>query len=145
MKTNENRENLTLVLALSRSYQQFLRVITPIFKQAELTPSQWDILETLYNKGTMSVNELISTALSSSGNLDIVIKNLLKAGLVSKTIDKEDRRSRMISLTKAGKAKVKSFYPIHNRALEDIFQSLSIRDKKELIKNLNQLRKQLNS
>jgi len=143
MKTNQNRENLTLVLALSRSYQQFMRTLTPLFKQADLTPSQWDILETLSNKGAMSVNDLLSALLSTSGNLDVVIKNLIKAELVEKTVDVEDRRSRVISLTDKGKDKVESFYPIHNKALEAIFQQLSSNNKQLLIKNLNQLRKKM--
>lgn len=145
MKSNHNRENLALVIALTRSHQQFMRVITPLFKRADLTPSQWDILETLYNKGSLSVNELISTVLSSSGNLDVVIKNLIKAGLVTKVVAEHDSRSRMISLTDAGRAKVDSFYPEHNQALEDIFRHLPVGDKQQLIKDLNKLRKQLAS
>lgn len=143
MKTNQNRENLTLVLALSRSYQHFMRTLTPLFKQADLTPSQWDILETLSSKGPMSVNDLLNALLSTSGNLDVVVKNLIKAELVEKTVDVDDRRSRLVSLTNKGKEKVESFYPIHNKALETIFQQLSASNKQQLIKNLNQLRKKL--
>ncbi len=138
-----HRENLTLVLALSRGYQSFLRAIGPTFRDAGLTASQWDVLEVLHSKGPQTVNTVMQAALSTSGNLDVVIKNLEKSGLVTKAIDPKDRRSRIISLTKAGAAKMRAFYPVHNEALQELFSPLARSDKRELIKLLNALRKSL--
>jgi len=135
------REDLTLVLALSRSYQGFLRAIGPVFRDAGLTTAQWDVLEVLHSKGPQTVNAVMRAALSTSGNLDVVIKNLEKAGLVIKTIDPRDRRSRIISLTKLGTAKMRAFYPVHNEALRDLFSPLSPSDKRVLIQQLNMLRR----
>ena len=143
MKENEARENLALVLALSRSYQQFIRAITPVFKKAGLTSSQWDVLETLSIKGPLTVNDLLASVLGTSGNVDIIIKNLINAGLVNKSIATGDRRARIVGLTKPGKTKVRDFYPVHNRALEEIFQHLSLADKRGQIKTLNQFRKNI--
>ena len=141
--SKSSREDLTLVLALSRSYQGFLRAIGPVFRDAGLTASQWDVLEVLHSKGRQTVNELMRALLSTSGNLDVVVKNLERAGLVTKTTDLKDRRSRIVSLTKAGAAKMRAFYPVHNEALRDLFSPLSRTEKRELIKQLNMLRKSL--
>jgi len=138
-----SREDLTLVLALSRSYQGFLRAIGPVFRDAGLTASQWDVLEVLHSKGPQHVNALMHAALSTSGNLDVVIKNLERAGLVTKATDPKDRRSRIISLTKAGAKKAREFYPVHNEALRGLFYPLSRSNKRELIRLLNMLRKSL--
>lgn len=139
------REDLTLVLALSRSYQCFLRAMGPVFRQFGLTTSQWDVLEILHSKGPQSVNALLRAALSTSGNLDVVIKNLEKADLVTKAIDPNDRRSRIIALTEIGKKRMDAFYPLHNEALGELFSPLTRAEKRLLIKKLNVFRNALQS
>ena len=138
-----SRENQTLVLALLRSQQLFLRAMGPVFRSSDLTASQWDALETLSNKGELSVNDLMRFTLSTSGNLDVVVKNLMQMGYVEKIINKKDGRSRVLRLTTAGINKVEDFLPSHNEALEQIFAHLTSKDKRDTIKTLNQLRKKL--
>ena len=140
---SRSREDLALVVSLSRSYQQFIRSMAPVFKMAGLTPSQWDVLETLYSKGALSVNELIAAVLSSSGNVDVIVKNLIAAGLVDKTVDQRDCRKRILSLTDEGHAQVEAFYPTHNEALGLIFDHIPAAEKRAHIKALNRLRKQI--
>ncbi len=131
------------MLALLRSHQLFIRTISPIFKSAGLTSSQWDVLETLYSKGPLSVNDLMQSILSTSGNLDAIVKNLIQLGFVEKTIDETDRRIRIIRLSEAGKTKVENFLPVHNQALAEIFREFTSEEKHRYIKSLNQLRKRL--
>ena len=140
---NQDRENQTLVLALLRSQQLFLRAMGPVLRTAELTASQWDALETLSNKGAMSINDLMRLTLSTSGNLDVVVKNLMQVSLVEKTADETDRRVRVLRLTPAGQQKVDDFMPIHNQALNQIFDRVSSDEKRHAIKTLNRLRKKL--
>ncbi len=137
------RENQTLVLALLRSAQLFHRRMNPVFKAAGLTSSQWDVLETLNTKGNLSVNQLMTLTLGTSGNLDIVIKNLVQLELVEKAIDQHDRRARTVRLTSKGTKKVAEFMPLHNRELDRIFTQLSSTQKRRTISSLNQLRKSL--
>ena len=141
MYSENNRENLALVLALSRSYQHFLRAIRPVFRSEGLTENQWDVLEVLSTKGALSVNDILRYCLSTSGNLDVVVINLIKKDLVTKEKDKYDRRRRILSLTSKGKDKVKEFYPIHNAALELIFANMQKTEKRNTISNLKALMK----
>lgn len=140
---SHTRKNQTLVLALLRSQQLFMRAMGPVFRSAGLTASQWDALETLNSMGELSINDLMALTLGTSGNLDVVVKNLTQAGWVEKAVDKQDRRARVLRLTKAGKAKVDSFMPLHNAALDDIFRKLSGDEKRQTISTLNRLRKKL--
>lgn len=140
---NRNRENQALVLALLRSQQLFLRAMGPVFRAAGLTASQWDALETLDSKGALSINDLMRLTLSTSGNLDVVVKNLIQMGFVEKTIDEYDRRARVLRLTTAGQEKVERFFPIHNQALDRIFGQLASDEKRQTIKTLNRLRKKI--
>ncbi len=140
---DQSRENLALVLSLSRSYQRFFRSMVPVFEQAGLTSSQWDVLETLHSKGPLSVNDLIESVLGSSGNVDVIVKNLMTAGLVHKTVDRRDRRKRIVSLTANGETNVAEFYPVHNEALAAIFSLLSSTQKREHVKALTSLRRHM--
>jgi MarR family transcriptional regulator, 2-MHQ and catechol-resistance regulon repressor len=140
---NHNRENQTLVLALLRSTQLFHRAMGSVFRTANLTAPQWDVLETLNSKGALSINELMRLTLNTSGNIDIVIKNLVQANLIEKTVDRTDRRARVLNLTATGRKKVNDFMPAHNNALDQIFNKLSREEKHQTIKILNQLRKKL--
>ncbi|NVK16304.1 MAG: MarR family transcriptional regulator [Rhodobacteraceae bacterium] len=140
---NRNRENQALVLALLRSHQLFMRAMGPVFRSAGLTAPQWDVLETLSTKGALSVNQLMQLTLATSGNLDVVVKNLIQAGYAEKTIDDNDRRARVLRLTRAGRAKVAEFMPAHNLALEQMFAGISPQQQREAITTLNQLRRKL--
>jgi DNA-binding MarR family transcriptional regulator len=136
-----HRENLALVLALLRAAQVFHRAIGPVFRDAGLTAPQWDVLETLSNQGPLTINDLLSHVLGTSGNVDVVIKNLMRLGFVEKEISAEDSRVRVVQLTEAGKAKVATFMPGHNQALHDIFGQLTSMQKRQTVQQLNQLRK----
>ncbi|MEX0320079.1 MAG: MarR family winged helix-turn-helix transcriptional regulator [Ruegeria sp.] len=140
---DQDKENQTLVLALLRSHQLFQRAMGPVFRDAGLTAPQWDTLETLNSKKALSINDLMQQTLGTSGNLDVVVKNLMQAGLVEKTVDEKDRRARVLRLTPAGRQKVKDFMPAHNRALDQIFGQLNPEEKRHTIKTLIQLRKKL--
>ena len=120
-----------------------MRTMGPVFRSAGLTAPQWDTLETLHNKGPMSINDLMQFVLSTSGNTDVVVKNLIQAGLVEKTVNKTDKRARVLTLTNAGHQKVTDFLPLHNDALAEMFGTLTAEDKRETIKSLNRLRKTL--
>ena len=142
-KQNQTRVNLALVLALSRAYQIFIRHMNPQFKRARLTASQWDVMETLTSKGPMSVGELMASLLSTSGNIDVVIRNLIVSGYVEKVPNKTDRRGRIVSLTESGKQKANAFYPVHNNLLAELFEGLTQQEKRALIKALNNFRKKV--
>ncbi|MFD1156938.1 MarR family winged helix-turn-helix transcriptional regulator [Roseovarius aestuarii] len=140
---NHTRVNQTLVLALLRSQQLFVRAMGPVFRSAGLTAPQWDALETLSSKGALSINDLMRLTLSTSGNLDVVVKNLIQAGWAEKTVDEHDKRARVLRLTEAGRQKVAEFLPAHNRALDQIFCDLDALEKRDTISTLNKLRKKL--
>lgn len=140
---NQDREHQALVLALLRSQQMFMRAMGPVFREGGLTAPQWDALETLSHKGALSINDLMRFTLSTSGSLDVVVRNLIHAGWVEKSVDEFDKRARVLRLTPAGRQKVADFLPAHNRALNQIFRNLTTQDKRSTISALNRFRKKL--
>ena len=51
-----------------------------IFKKHQLTPTQFSVLETLYSKGDLRIQDLIDSILATSGNMTVVIRNMVRDG-----------------------------------------------------------------
>jgi MarR family 2-MHQ and catechol resistance regulon transcriptional repressor len=69
---------------------------------AELTISQFGVLEALYHKGPLCQRDIAAKILKSTGNITMVIDNLEKRGLVRRERDSQDRRYLTVYLTEAG-------------------------------------------
>jgi MarR family transcriptional regulator, 2-MHQ and catechol-resistance regulon repressor len=110
---------------------------------AGLTPTQFAVLEMLLHKGPRTVNELIEGLLSTSGNIGVVIDNLIAAGLLEKRPNPADGRSRIISLTAAGDEKIRAYYPRHRDELRRLMSTMERSEKKALVKLLIALRRSL--
>lgn len=52
--------------------------VSETFKQDDLTPTQFSVLDVLYSKGPMKIAELIDSILATSGNMTVVIRNMEK-------------------------------------------------------------------
>ncbi|WP_293910140.1 MarR family transcriptional regulator [Deinococcus sp.] len=91
----------------------------------DLTVSQFGALEALYHLGPMSQRRLAGKILRSSGNLTMVVDNLVKAGLVRRDQDTVDRRIMNVSLTEVGHGLVARVLPPHVQGVVDVFSVLS--------------------
>ncbi len=70
---------------------------------ADLTISQFGVLEALLHKGSLCQRDIAAKILKSTGNITMVIDNLEKRGLVNRERVASDRRYLTIHLTAAGK------------------------------------------
>lgn len=69
---------------------------------ADLTISQFGVLEALYHKGPLCQRDIAAKILKSTGNITMVIDNLEKRGLVRRERDIRDRRYLTVHLTDTG-------------------------------------------
>ncbi|WP_246163586.1 MarR family winged helix-turn-helix transcriptional regulator [Oryzomonas sagensis] len=69
---------------------------------ADLTISQFGVLEALLHKGPLCQRDIAAKILKSTGNITLVIDNLEKRGLVRRERINEDRRYLTIQLTDQG-------------------------------------------
>jgi MarR family 2-MHQ and catechol resistance regulon transcriptional repressor len=69
---------------------------------ANLTISQFGVLEALLHKGPLCQRDIAAKILKSSGNITLVIDNLEKRGLVRRERDNDDRRYFTVHLTESG-------------------------------------------
>ena len=106
-----------------------------------MTPTQFSVLETLYSKGELRIQDLIDRILATSGNMTVVIKNMERDGWIVRTCDPNDRRAFLIGLTKQGRAKIEAALPDHIKNIQQALSILEEDDKQDLIRILKNFKK----
>lgn len=105
-----------------------------------LTPAQFGVLEPLYSLGSMNIASLMEKNLATPGNMTVIIRNLIRDGLIERNADPSDGRSFIISLSEKGKALMDKLLPEHLENIESIFSVLTQDEKKELVSILRKFR-----
>ena len=104
---------LDVFIKLSRAAESVGQRINSHLSAANLTVSQFGVLEALYHLGPMHQKDLGIKILKSSGNMTLVIDNLGKRGLVQRERDPADRRCYVVALSEAGRALIDDLFPRH--------------------------------
>ncbi len=95
---------------------------------AELTVTQFGVLEALHHLGPRCAGELAGKVLKSAGNLTLVLDNLEKAGYVRRERNPDDRRFVTIHLTETGRAYIAELFP---KIAASITRELSVLSREE--------------
>ncbi len=132
---------LPLMRGLVWAYQAFSQYSNQHVKSLGLTPPQFDIIATLGNTEGMSFKELGEKTLITKGALTGIVDRMEQKGWVQRIISLEDRRSTLARLTPKGEELFEEVFPAHLGYLADAFGKLPARDRKELVKLLDKLRR----
>jgi MarR family 2-MHQ and catechol resistance regulon transcriptional repressor len=97
-----------------------------------LTISQFAVLEALYHLGPLRQNEVGAKTLRSPRNLTLVIDNLEKAGLVTRTRAAADRRAIVVALTPKGRRRIAAILPAHLAAIVEQMSVLTPEEQRQL-------------
>ncbi|HEL1640752.1 TPA: MarR family winged helix-turn-helix transcriptional regulator [Streptococcus suis] len=142
-----NRDALHCLVVFRRAENTIVKQEMETIKKYHLTPCQFGVLEALYNKGDLRIQDLIDKLLSTSGNMTVVIRNMIRDGYITKVPDCADRRASRISLTPFGRETIEKILPEHYDNIGNIFSVLSTEDQialAELLKKFkNGSRKEL--
>ena len=146
MKITENLDNETLldlktIIVLHKAERTIRNLEAQIFKKHNLTPTQFSVLETLYSKGELRIQDLIDSMLATSGNMTVVIKNMERDGWISRCCDPNDRRSFLIQLTDQGQKKIEAVLPEHVTNIRHMTAFLTQNDKEDLMRILKTFKK----
>jgi MarR family 2-MHQ and catechol resistance regulon transcriptional repressor len=136
---NDERLPKSLVVAVSRVMQGLNRRLEGLVRKDGLTGTQWDVMAVLYSNECESVNGLIDQCLTSSGNIDVVLSNLVTKGYIRKERDSADRRRRLVTLTDAGRAYVAAHFDEHLAAIREYFAPLTPQEQHELRRLLHKV------
>lgn len=104
------------------------------YKGYGLTDGQFGVLSTLYfnESGSMNQKEIAEKLLVSAGNMTMVIDNLEKRNLISRSRDKKDRRRINIGLTEPGMTLIRKIFPEHVNAIVNEFSCLNLTEQEQL-------------
>ena len=141
MYSGEEQLNLKMIIALSRTMQVINKKQNRLINEHGLTMPQFGVLEILYHKGPLCINDIIEKTLSTSGNMTVVIENLRKDGYIKKERAEEDQRKYMISLTDKGGNLIEKIFPLHLDNIGEIFGKYSENEKEDLLGLLEKFKK----
>ena len=130
--TAEEKRALEAYIKLSRSAEAVSQAINGHLRDVNLTISQFGVLEALYHLGPMQTGEVGEKILKSSGNMTLVIDNLVKRGLVRRQRREDDRRCINIHLTSEGEALLKQIWPKHLGGVVNAFAALTAEEQVQL-------------
>ncbi len=101
--------------------------------------SDFGVLEALLHKGPLPIKDLGVKVLLTSGSITTAVDRLEAKGLVERLSDKQDRRSRIVRLTAAGRKVIKKAFAEHKVAMELAVSGLDLNDRTHLIELLRRL------
>ena len=123
---------LDAYVKLSRAADAVTVRINAHLADYNLTISQFGVLEAIYHLGPLYQNQLAQKILKSSGNMTMVIDNLVKRDLVERIRDQKDRRYVAIHLTENGRSLIESIFPKHVQIVVEEMSTLTNSEQAEL-------------
>lgn len=130
----------TLYLALWRTTREIQLVAEANIAQSGLGLSDFAVLEALYHKGPLRIATIAEKVMLTSGSMTAAIDRLADKGLVSRVVDEQDARARLVELTDAGRALIGPIFSSHERSLSDAVGGLDEDERADLLKLLLKLR-----
>ena len=109
--THEVRDTC-LCLHVQRAARALARRFDEVLRPLELTHGQFSLLISLNRPEPPSIGSVAALLAMDRTTLTANLKPLERRGLLKVSIDKEDRRSRRLVLTAAGRALVKKAFPL---------------------------------
>src|SRR4051812_4815693 len=129
------------VLAMLRTSDRTQTELVRLFREFSLTPSQYNILRILRGEGApLPILEIASRTITVVPGITGLVDRLEKAGLVSRTRCKDDRRVIYIALTSKASAVLKQSDAPLEKMHQRLMQGLSAAEVKQLTQLLDKVR-----
>ena len=130
--TQTEKDALDVYIKLSRAAESVETRVNSHLKNYGLTWSQFGVLEALFHLGPLHQQDLAAKILKSSGNLTLVIDNLVKRGLVERERDQCDRRFITVCLSGAGHQLISKIFPDHVTQVVEAIGVLTPTEQRQL-------------
>jgi DNA-binding MarR family transcriptional regulator len=113
--THEVRD-ACLCLHVQRAARALARRFDEVLRPLELTQGQFSLLMSLNRPEPPSIGSVAALLAMDRTTLTANLKPLERRGLVKVSVDKEDKRSRRLTITAAGRALLSKAYPVWKQA-----------------------------
>lgn len=134
-----DRSGVHLWLLLMKAHRSLVRHAERSIVSLDMCISDFGVLEVLLHKGPQSVSEIGRRVNLTSGSITTAIDRLEQRGLVARAADANDRRTRVVHLTRDGRARITKEFARHTDAMDHAAQGLSKAERGTLIELLRKL------
>lgn len=107
-----------------------------VVKETGYSLAQIHTLEVLGSHGAMKMKELANRLSITTGTLTVQVDKLVKAGLIERQFDEQDRRSILVDLTDAGKQVFAQHNQLHLDLTSDLARHVDQQDLPILLRSL---------
>lgn len=128
-------------IQLLRSYNKIRTKEQKYIQDFGLTMMQFQVLEVLYHRGDLSIGAITKLAMSTPGNITVVVRNLKKEGYIIAIEDGKDKRVSMLSISTKGKEIIEELFPSHAKNIEERFNVFTNDEKETMFNLLRKLQK----
>lgn len=94
-------------------------------RETDISDTDFRVLEALLHKGPLPVNTLGPKVHLTPGSISVAVDRLLERGLVSRVESPDDRRVRLVALTKSGKDLIFPIFRKHSAEIAKVFADAS--------------------
>ena len=129
MGNKKNKGDNTFTTLLSKSARLMSNQLNKSLLEHEVTSEQWAVLSSLWKKDGVTQQELADLSNKNKASITHLIDNLEKRDLVERRTDENDRRNKMIYLTKEGADLQSTLTKVVSKTMKKITADV---DKKEL-------------
>lgn len=138
-KQLEEDLSLKLFVVLSRSLQSIKKRVEDDIKRFGLNPTEFAVLELLYNRGEQPIQKIGDKVLIASSSITYVVDKLEKKNYLERVPCPKDRRITYAVITTEGTELMDEIFPKHKTAIHEICAGLDLDEKKFLIQQLKKL------
>src|SRR4030088_3070600 len=92
--------------------------------RAGLGDSDFRVLEVLLHKGPLPVNTIGPTVNLTTGSISLAVDRLYRRGLVNRLDSPNDRRMRIVELTRKGRHLIVPVFQKHRETMNAVFSEL---------------------
>ena len=121
-----------LWVVLARAQRAVAGYVEQCIAAESLCLSDFMVLEVLLHKGPMTISEIGQNVLLANASMTSAVDRLEQKSLVSREAYPNDRRVRIVILTKKGKAFISELYDRHVADLETITGVLNEKEQDQL-------------
>jgi len=137
----ENPSGTHLWLVLWKAYAACQSHARRSIETLGMCYSDFAVLECLLHKGSLPVNVIGDKVSLTSGSITTAVDRLQERGLVERQNSEEDRRAKIVALTSKGKKLIKEAFQQHEVDMERLADSLSKKERAELVKLMKKIGK----
>ncbi|HEY0752463.1 MAG TPA: MarR family transcriptional regulator [Ktedonobacteraceae bacterium] len=139
MREEAEDNSLELFTVLSRAHNWVHAYAARDHRRYGLNPTEFGILELLYHKGPMQLQQIGAKILISSGNITYSVDKLVQKQLLIRRHAQDDRRVIFAELTSQGRTLLDEIFPQHTEALQIALNGLTSEEKEQAIFLLKKL------